>query len=172
MSDQSTDQKSEQSENLTVFGEPLWKDALKSMGCGMLLLAVTIVVGGALGVAIMAPWGRVSFDCSIYCAIRQYFTGSVPIGDLVGKPQRANPFSGYRTEIRSANEWYRIPSHKRALVVQHWSHDAGFTKTQSNDLIWCLKSVAEAGDAKQKNFDEAKNACMEKVKRKIKEPKQ
>lgn len=159
-----TDQNSEHPQKLTTFGEPLWKDVLKSMGCGMMLLAVTIVVGGALGVAIMAPWGRANFDCSIYCVIRQYFSGSAPRNDLVKKPQRPNPFSGYRMEIRTANEWYRLSAHKRALVVAHWSHEAGFTKSQSNNLIWCLKSMAESTDAHLKKFDEAKNECINKVK--------
>ncbi|MFT5173816.1 MAG: hypothetical protein ACI8W7_002000 [Gammaproteobacteria bacterium] len=59
-------------EKLTVFGEPLWKDALKSMGCGLMMLLMTGIVGGILGIAIMAPWGRASFECSIYCVIRQY----------------------------------------------------------------------------------------------------
>lgn len=72
MSDPNPDPKSGEPENLTTFGEPLWKDAMKSMGCGLVLLAITIVVGGALAVAVIAPWGRSSFDCSIYCVIRQY----------------------------------------------------------------------------------------------------
>ncbi|MGI9409633.1 MAG: hypothetical protein ACR2OV_06145, partial [Hyphomicrobiaceae bacterium] len=42
----------------TEFGEPLWVDVLKTLGVGMIMLSVTIIVGGALGVAIMAPWGR------------------------------------------------------------------------------------------------------------------
>lgn len=53
--------------------EPFWVDVMKSAGCGLSLLALTIVVGGALAVAIMAPWGRASFDCSIYCVIGRYF---------------------------------------------------------------------------------------------------
>ncbi|MGI9479796.1 MAG: hypothetical protein ACR2PI_24055 [Hyphomicrobiaceae bacterium] len=73
MSDPNPDPRSGEPENLTVFGEPLWKDTMKSMGCGLMLLLLTIVIGGALAVAIIAPWGRASFDCSIYCVIRQYF---------------------------------------------------------------------------------------------------
>ncbi len=53
--------------------EPFWVDVMKSIGCGLTLLLLTIIVGGALGIAIMAPWGRASFDCSIYCVIREYF---------------------------------------------------------------------------------------------------
>ena len=57
----------------TEFGEPLWLDVLKSVGSGLLMLLITIIVGGALGVAIMAPWGRASHDCSIYCVLERHF---------------------------------------------------------------------------------------------------
>lgn len=63
----------------TVFGEPVWLDTLKTLGVFAVMLALIVVVGGALGIAIMAPWGRASFDCSIYCVLEQYiasfFTG-------------------------------------------------------------------------------------------------
>ena len=55
------------------IGESLWVDALKSMGCGLTLLLLTIVIGGVLAVAIIAPWGRASHDCSIYCVIGKQF---------------------------------------------------------------------------------------------------
>lgn len=57
----------------TEFGEPLWLDALKSIGVALSILTIVIVVGGALAVAIIAPWGRASFDCSIYCVLEQHF---------------------------------------------------------------------------------------------------
>jgi hypothetical protein len=81
MTDQNTDQGSKSdpetqgSEKLTVFGEPLWLDVLKTLGVAMALLSVTVVVGGLLGVAIMAPWGRASPDCSIYCVIEKQIDG-------------------------------------------------------------------------------------------------
>jgi len=60
---------------VTSFGEPLWKDALKSIGVGLIMLVIVVVVGGALGVAIIAPWGRASHDCSIYCVIDRQLGG-------------------------------------------------------------------------------------------------
>ncbi|MFT5508569.1 MAG: hypothetical protein ACI89J_001645 [Hyphomicrobiaceae bacterium] len=69
-----SDAETAKTEKLTAFGEALWVDAMKSMGCGLLLLVLTIIVGGALAVAVIAPWGRSSFDCSIYCVIGQYLT--------------------------------------------------------------------------------------------------
>jgi len=57
---------------LTAFGEPVWVDTLKTLGVVAVMLLIVIGIGGALGVAIMAPWGRASHDCSIYCVLEQY----------------------------------------------------------------------------------------------------
>ena len=62
----------------TEFGEPLWVDVLKTLGVGMMMLTLTVIVGGALGVAIIAPWGRASPDCSIYCVLREEFNSYFP----------------------------------------------------------------------------------------------
>ncbi|NKB59652.1 MAG: hypothetical protein GKS00_25315 [Alphaproteobacteria bacterium] len=64
---------SEDAQKLTAFGEPLWVDVLKTVGVGMAMLLGTIVIGGILGVMIIAPWGRASHDCSIYCVLEQQF---------------------------------------------------------------------------------------------------
>ena len=58
---------------VTSFGEPLWLDALKSIGQGLVTLVLVLVVGGALAIAIIAPWGRASHDCSIYCVLQKQF---------------------------------------------------------------------------------------------------
>ncbi len=55
----------------TVFGEPLWVDALKTLGVVMTMLLVVVVVGAVLGVMIIAPWGRASPECSIYCVLER-----------------------------------------------------------------------------------------------------
>lgn len=57
----------------TEFGEPLWLDTLKTIGVAVVSLTIVIAVGGALAVAIIAPWGRASFDCSIYCVLEGYY---------------------------------------------------------------------------------------------------
>jgi hypothetical protein len=66
-------------ENLTAFGEPLWLDALKTMGVFLAMLCGVIAIGAVLGVMIIAPWGRESFDCSIYCVLERelssFFSG-------------------------------------------------------------------------------------------------
>ena len=82
----------------------------------------------------------------------------------VAKPNRPNPFSDYRDVIVYAKDWHRISHHNRAIVVAHWAHEAGFTKTQSNAMIWCLKARAEADDAAAIKFPVARKACFEKAK--------
>lgn len=57
---------------VTEFGEPLWLDALKTVGVGLLSLLIVVALGGALAIAIIAPWGRASYDCSIYCVLERY----------------------------------------------------------------------------------------------------
>ena len=56
----------------TEFGEPLWLDTLKTLCVGLAYLFGIVAVGGVLGIAIMAPWGRASPDCSIYCVLERY----------------------------------------------------------------------------------------------------
>lgn len=87
-------------------------------------------------------------------------------GELVGKPSRPNPFSGYERQMRFAKDWYRMSHHNRAIVIGHWSHAAGFTKAQSNALIWCWKSMAEADDAATRPFAEARRTCLEQARAK------
>jgi len=59
------------SKKIVTSQEPLWLDALKTIGVGSTMLAIVIVVGGALGIAIIAPWGRAILDCSIYCVLER-----------------------------------------------------------------------------------------------------
>ncbi len=55
----------------TAFGEPLWVDALKTLGVAATMLLITIVLGGALALMIIAPWGRASWECSMWCVLDQ-----------------------------------------------------------------------------------------------------
>ncbi len=66
-----TDPEARGLKKLTVFGEPLWVDALKTLGVAMAMLLLTVAVGAVLGVMIIAPWGRASPECSIYCVLER-----------------------------------------------------------------------------------------------------
>ncbi len=72
MSEENPENKGSQTSRETEFGEPLWLDVLKSTGVGLAYFTFVIALGGALAVAVIAPWGRASFDCSIYCVLEQY----------------------------------------------------------------------------------------------------
>lgn len=58
-------------EKLTSYGEPLWLDVIKTLGVALSVLGGVIGVGAILVLAIVAPWGRESFDCSIWCVIER-----------------------------------------------------------------------------------------------------
>ena len=66
--------KAQGDKKLTEFGEPLWVDVMKTMGVFAALLGGTVLVGAILGVMIIAPWGRESFDCSNYCVLERELT--------------------------------------------------------------------------------------------------
>lgn len=55
----------------TAFGEPLWVDAMKTAGVALGTLLVTFIIGAALGLMIIAPWGRASPDCSMWCVVEK-----------------------------------------------------------------------------------------------------
>ena len=55
----------------TSFGEALWVDALKTAGVALVTLFVMFLIGGFLALMIIAPWGRASPDCSMFCVLEQ-----------------------------------------------------------------------------------------------------
>ncbi|MEM7254024.1 MAG: hypothetical protein AAF493_21605 [Pseudomonadota bacterium] len=71
----------EQKPKITSFGEPLWLDIAKTLGVALTTLAAMLAIGVFLGLMIIAPWGRASHDCSMFCVmandIRHYFGESV-----------------------------------------------------------------------------------------------
>jgi hypothetical protein len=42
-------------------------DAVKTVGVALGTLLVMFVIGAVLGLMIIAPWGRASPDCSMWC---------------------------------------------------------------------------------------------------------
>lgn len=55
----------------TAFGEAFWVDALKTAGVAFVTLLVMFLIGGALTLMVIAPWGRASPDCSMFCVLEQ-----------------------------------------------------------------------------------------------------
>lgn len=65
----------------TAFGEPLWLDALKTIGVALATLLVMLVVGAGLSLAVVAPWARASFDCSMWCVLERDVRDFLGSGD-------------------------------------------------------------------------------------------
>ncbi len=59
------------SDTRTSFGEALWVDALKTACVALVTLLVMFLIGGFLALMIIAPWGRASPDCSMFCVLEQ-----------------------------------------------------------------------------------------------------
>ena len=55
----------------TAFREPLWLDALKTLGVAGIVLLITIALGSILAMLMIAPWGRASPECSMWCVLDQ-----------------------------------------------------------------------------------------------------
>ena len=55
----------------TSFGEALWVDALKTACVALATLLVMFLIGGFLALMIIAPWGRASPDCSMFCVLEK-----------------------------------------------------------------------------------------------------
>ena len=121
---------------------------------------VSCIRFGSLGGFLM----RTIYSAAIGCLLAG--CGNDTPSQLVKKPSRPNPFPGYERQITYAKDWHRMSHHLRAITVAHWSHAAGFNKSQSNALAWCLKDMAESADASTKTFDEAKSNCISKAKAK------
>lgn len=55
----------------TAYSEPLWVDALKTLGVAGIMLLIVILVGSTLTLMMIAPWGRASPECSMWCVLGQ-----------------------------------------------------------------------------------------------------
>lgn len=65
----------------TAYGEALWVDVLKTLGVGVATLLVMFVVGAGLGLMIVAPWGRASPECSMWCVVEHRIERLLAGGD-------------------------------------------------------------------------------------------
>jgi ABC-type amino acid transport system permease subunit len=61
----------QRAQKLTSYGEPLWVDVLKTLGVAASVLAAVFIVGFLLVVAIVSPWARESYDCSVWCVMER-----------------------------------------------------------------------------------------------------
>ena len=70
-----TERRPGRSGRTTRFGEPLWLDAMKTLGVALATVSVMFLIGGVLGLMVIAPWGRASPDCSMWCVMQRHLEG-------------------------------------------------------------------------------------------------
>ena len=65
----------------TAYGEAPWVDALKTTGVALATLLVMFAIGAFLALMIIAPWGRASPDCSMFCVLEKRIEAWLAEGD-------------------------------------------------------------------------------------------
>ena len=103
-------------ENINALGEPLWIDILKSIRSFLILMLVVAVIGGGLGIAIIAPWGRASPDCSIYCVIENKLGDPIQWSKLETDNLSNEMISEIVREMTYLGFSYKMPNYKQYQV--------------------------------------------------------
>lgn len=104
------------SKKLNALGEPLWVDILKTLRAFMVMLLLVAVVGGGLGIAIIAPWGRANPDCSIFCVIANKLKDPIEWGDLQTKDLTKDMMSEIKREMSYLSFSYEMPNYKQHRI--------------------------------------------------------
>jgi hypothetical protein len=109
------------------LGEPIWVDVLKGLRTFLLLMALVAVVGGGLGIAIIAPWGRASPDCSIFCVIVNKLKDPIQWSELESKFLTKEMMSEIKKEMSYLSFSFDMPNYKQ--------HRVSLSKNQYDNLI-------------------------------------
>jgi hypothetical protein len=109
------------------LGEPIWVDILKGLRTFLLLMALVAVVGGGLGIAIIAPWGRASPDCSIFCVIVNKLKDPIQWSELESKFLTKEMMSEIKKEMSYLSFSFDMPNYKQ--------HRVSLSKNQYDNLI-------------------------------------
>lgn len=96
-----------------AIGEPLWIDVLKTSRSFIIFMVVVAVVGGGLGIAVIAPWGRASPDCSIYCVILNKLGDPIRWDELATKSFTEDMIGEVEREMDSLDFSFGMPNYKQ-----------------------------------------------------------
>ena len=121
--------------NVNALGEPVWVDVLKGIRTFLVLLALVAVVGGGLGIAIIAPWGRASPDCSIFCVIVNKLKDPIQWSELESKSLTKEMISDVEKEMSYLSFSFDMPNYKQ--------HRVSLNKEQYENLIKGINSPIE-----------------------------
>ena len=114
--------------NVNALGEPVWVDVLKGVRTFLVLLALVAVVGGGLGIAIIAPWGRASPDCSIFCVIVNKLKDPIQWSELESKTLTKEMISEVKKEMSYLSLSFDMPNYKQHRVSLNNEQYEGLVK--------------------------------------------
>jgi hypothetical protein len=117
------------------LGEPIWIDVLKGARTFLVLMALVAVVGGGLGIAIIAPWGRASPDCSIFCVIVNKLKDPIQWSELESKSLTKKMISEIEREMSYLRFSFDMPNYKQ--------HRVSLNKTQYENLVKGISTPIE-----------------------------
>ena len=96
-----------------AIGEPLWIDVLKTSRSFIIFMMVAAVVGGGLGIAVIAPWGRASPDCSIYCVIMNKLADPIRWDELKTETMTEDMIAEVERELDVLDFSFGMPNYKQ-----------------------------------------------------------
>tara|TARA_Y100001968_G_scaffold100574_1_gene90493 strand:+ start:13 stop:951 length:939 start_codon:yes stop_codon:yes gene_type:complete len=96
-----------------AIGEPLWIDVLKTSRSFIIFMVVVAVVGGSLGIAVIAPWGRASPDCSIYCVIMNKLGDPIRWDELKTETMTEGMIAEVERELDVLDFSFGMPNYKQ-----------------------------------------------------------
>ena len=76
-------------------------------------MMVASVVGGGLGIAVIAPWGRASPDCSIYCVIMNKLADPIRWDELKTETMTEDMIAEVERELDVLDFSFGMPNYKQ-----------------------------------------------------------
>ena len=128
--------------NVNALGEPVWVDVLKGIRTFLVLLALVAVVGGGLGIAIIAPWGRASPDCSIFCVIVNKLKDPIHWSELESKSLTKEMISDVEKEMSYLSFSFDMPNYKQHRVSLNKEQKELLNKLLSQEQPWILGQLS------------------------------
>ena len=101
------------SNKTNALGEPVWLDVLRTSRTFVIFMVLVAVVGGGLGIEVIAPWGRASPDCSIYCVIKNKLGDPILWDQLATQDLTEDMIDEVERELDTLEFSFRMPNYKQ-----------------------------------------------------------
>ena len=100
-------------DSVNALGEPMWLDVLRTSRAFAIFMILVVVVGGGLGIAVIAPWGRASPDCSIYCVIANKLGDPIRWDELATENLTEEMIVAIQRELNTLEFSFSMPNYKQ-----------------------------------------------------------